>query len=182
MNVIDLLKKDHRTVEDLFSQFEQASEPKRKRAILDEIVRDLSVHAAIEEEVFYPAVQEALAERGDELVGESLREHADMKLLLADLDTASPGDARFDANVMRLKQEVEHHVQEEEGEVMPDMSGKVSQGILDDLGREAQQAKGRAPTRPHPHAPDQPPGIKAAGPVAAIIDRIRDAVTGRRAS
>jgi hypothetical protein len=83
---------------------------------------------------------------------------------------------------VRLKQDVEHHVQEEEGEVMPELSRTVESGVLDDLGREAEQAKRRAPTRPHPHAPDQPPGVKAAGPLAAILDRIRDAISGRRAS
>ncbi len=182
MNAIDLLKQDHRKVEGLFTQFEQAATPQQKREIVNEIVRDLSVHAAIEEEVFYPAVKEALAQRGEQLVGESLHEHGEMKRLLADLDTAAPDAPEFDQMVLKLKQDVEHHVGEEEGEVMPELSRQVDMDILADLGGELEEAKGRAPTRPHPHAPDQPPGIKLAGPVAAIMDRIRDTVQRRRSA
>lgn len=182
MNAIDLLQQDHRTVEGLFAQFEQASTPDRKREILNEIVRELSIHAAIEEELFYPVVKEVMPDQAGELVGDSLKEHHGMKQLLTEVDTADPDAPGLDDTIVRLKQDVEHHVRDEENEMMPQLRRRVPEELLLEVGRELKEAKGRAPTRPHPHAPDEPPALKLAAPLAALMDRFRDTIEGRKSA
>jgi hemerythrin superfamily protein len=179
MDAIEVLTQDHRKVESLFADFDRSTGPERKKDLMNEIVRELSIHAAIEEEVLYPAVREAVPE-GNRLVKESLQEHGDAKSFLAELDGMDATDQGYDEKAHTLFKDVRHHVEEEEGEILPKLKEQVEPEILEDMGRELEAAKGRAPTRPHPMAPDQPPGIKVAGPVAAIVDRIRDRVQGRR--
>ncbi len=179
MSAIDVLKQDHRAVEQLFGQYQEATaSPERKREIVDQIIRELSVHAAIEEEILYPTVRESIP-GGDELAQESLQEHHQAKQVLSDLDAMSPDDAEFDQRVGRLMEDFQHHVQEEEGEMFPKLQQALDEESLADVGRELEEAKKRAPTRPHPAAPDEPPGIKVAGPAAALLDRIRDKIQGR---
>ncbi len=179
MSAIEVLKQDHRRVEQLFGQYrEAAASPERKQDIANQIIRELSVHAAIEEEILYPVVREALPD-GDELAQESLQEHHEAKQVLADLDGMSPDGPEFDRRVGQLMKDIEHHVEEEEGEMFPKVQQALDEESLADIGRELEEAKKRAPTRPHAGAPDQPPGIKVAGPAAALIDRLRDKLQGR---
>src|SRR5687767_16026723 len=99
MNAITLLKNDHKTVEDLFKRFEKLGPRavKSKQDIVERIVRELSIHAAIEEMVFYPAIREAV-ENGDldKMVLESLEEHHVVKWVLWELERTNPADERFD--------------------------------------------------------------------------------------
>lgn len=179
MSAIDVLKQDHRTVEQLFGQYHEATaSPERKQEIVNEIIRELSIHAAIEEEILYPTVREALPD-GDQLAEESLQEHHEAKQVLAELDGMSPGEPEFEERVGRLMEDIRHHVEEEEGAMFPKLQQALDEETLADVGRELEEAKKRAPTRPHPTAPDEPPGIKAAGPAAALLDRIRDKLQGR---
>ena len=179
MSAIEVLKRDHRTVEQLFGQYQEATtSPERKKEVVNQITRELSVHAAIEEEILYPTVREALPD-GDELAEESLREHQQAKQVLSDLDGMSGDDPEFDQRVGRLMEDFQHHVAEEEGEMFPKLQQVLDEGSLADVGRELEEAKKRAPTRPHPMAPDEPPGIKVAGPAAALLDRLRDKLQGR---
>ena len=111
-DAIALLKEDHRTVEKLFKDFESAKGDGRKEALAQQICLELSVHAAIEEEIFYPAC-EGKVEEG--LLKESYVEHDAAKVLIAEI-TAGQGadDEFFDAKVKVLQEEIEHHVEEEE--------------------------------------------------------------------
>jgi hypothetical protein len=79
----------------------------------------------------------------------------------------------------QLRREIEEHIREEEGELMPALRDAVSQEELDRLGKLLARAKQTAPTRPHPGAPDEPPALALAGPVAAVYDRLRDRLQGR---
>ena len=178
MDAIEVLTQDHRRVEALFDDFDRAAGPDQRKEIMNQIVRELSMHAAIEEEVLYPSVREALPE-GERLVQESLQEHGDVKQMLADLDDMPGTQQGFEEKAGNLFQDVRHHAEEEEGEIFPKLREQVGQEILDDMGRQLESAKGHAPTRPHPLAPDQPPALKLAGPIAAIVDRIRDRIGGR---
>ncbi len=178
MNAIEVLSQDHRKVEQLYRQYQQAPTNERKGEVVNEIIRELSVHASIEEEVLYPGVREALPD-GDQLAQDSLQEHQSAKEILADLDKMSSDDPQFDHKVGQLMGDFEHHVQDEEGEMFPKLQQALGDDVLSDIGQELEQARKRAPTRPHPAAPDQPPGIKVAGPVAALMDRVRDKVQGR---
>ena len=111
-DAIALLKEDHRKVEDLFKDFESAKGEGRKERLAHEICLELSVHATIEEEIFYPACEGKVDE---DLLKEAYVEHDSAKLLIAEIESG-PGesDEFFDAKVKVLQEEIEHHVEEEE--------------------------------------------------------------------
>ncbi len=182
MNAITMLKQDHRTVEELFKRFESLGPRARKgkRDVVDRIVNELAVHAAIEEMVMYPAIR-AEFEKGDvdDLVLESLEEHHVVKWTLSELDGMDPAAERFDAKVKVLMESVRHHVKEEERELFPTVSKTFGRTRLEELGEALAEAKKAAPTRPHPRSPDEPPGNLIAGAGAAMIDKARD--SGRKA-
>src|SRR5437763_2843069 len=109
---IELLKADQRKVEELFEQFERAKGEGRKEKLAHDICLELSVHTAIEEEIFYPACQGSVDE---DLLKESYVEHDAAKLLIAEIEAAGgESDDFFDAKVKVLQEEIEHHVEEEE--------------------------------------------------------------------
>ncbi len=142
-DAIDLILEDHATVDELFGRFEASLEgpdASERAGLARRMVEELRLHAAMEEEVFYPAVRSVLAD-GDQLVEESLREHQDVKQLLADLEGMSPNEARFDGTVMRLISEVRHHVNEEESEILPKLRTAIGASQLVELGARMQQAK-----------------------------------------
>lgn len=110
-DAIALLKADHRTAEELFAKFEKASGENRKQKLAEEICLELSVHAQIEEEIFYPACEGKVDE---DLLKESYVEHDGAKLLIAEIMNGGPGDDFYDAKVKVLQEEIEHHIEEEE--------------------------------------------------------------------
>ena len=110
-DAIALLKADHRAVEDLFEKFEKASGEGRKQTLAEEICLELSVHAQIEEEIFYPACEGKVEE---DLLKESYVEHDGAKVLIAEIIKGGPSDEFYDAKVKVLQEEIEHHVEEEE--------------------------------------------------------------------
>jgi hemerythrin superfamily protein len=176
MNAITLLKNDHKTVEDLFERFEKLGPRahKSKQDVVERIIRELSIHAAIEEMIFYPAIRDA----SDDMVKESLEEHHIVKWVLSELERMPADHERFDAKVTVLMENVRHHVEEEESDLFPKVEKMFEKADLDELGDAMAQAKKTAPTRPHPRSPDEPPGNLVAGAGAALMDKAIDA--GRR--
>ncbi|MBE1532189.1 hemerythrin domain-containing protein [Actinomadura algeriensis] len=185
MDAIDLLKHDHRMVEQLFRDFNAAASGRQRRGVIDILVRELSKHAAVEELIFYPFAGKVL--RDEALVQRHLAEHMAVKEALAELDALSRTDGHAadgpgghaEEILELLRRDVEEHVQEEEGELMPRLRERADAESLRELGRTLEKAKGTAPTRPHPHAPDRPPALTVAAPVAAVYDRMRDRLQGR---
>jgi len=114
-DAIALLKQDHRTVEELFEQFEKASGDGRKQKLAEQICLELSVHAQIEEEIFYPALRDAIDD--EDLIDEADVEHASAKQLIAQLEQLEVGVDHYDATVTVLGEYIDHHVKEEEGEM-----------------------------------------------------------------
>ena len=111
-DAIALLKQDHREVEDLFAQFEKATGDGRKQKLAEQICLELSVHAKIEEEIFYPACEGKVDE---DLLKESYVEHDGAKVLITEIIAGGPqADEYYDSKVKVLQEEIEHHVQEEE--------------------------------------------------------------------
>lgn len=110
-DAIALLKADHRTVEDLFEQFEKASGDGRKAKIARQICLELTVHAQIEEEIFYPACEGKVE---DDLLKEAYVEHDGAKVLIAEIEAGGPDDEFYEAKVSVLSEQIEHHVGEEE--------------------------------------------------------------------
>lgn len=116
---ISLLKTDHREVEHLFEQFEAATGSARKKAIVQKITDALTVHATIEEAIFYPPARAALKRAGEDLLDEAVVEHEGIKWRLDLLKRMSPEDDLYDAEVKVLSEYVKHHVKEEERELFP---------------------------------------------------------------
>jgi hemerythrin superfamily protein len=116
IDAIALLEGQHREVEDLFEKFEKADRRATKQKIVEQISDKLAVHAAIEERHFYPA---ALAKQTEDILRESLEEHLAAKRLIADLLDLGPEDETFEPKVLVLKEQIEHHVEEEEEELFP---------------------------------------------------------------
>jgi hemerythrin superfamily protein len=176
MDAITLLKNDHKTVKGLFAKFEKLGDraDKTKRELVDKIIEELSIHAAIEEQIFYPAVREAIPEVEDDVL-EGLEEHHIVKWVLSELDGMSPSDERYDAKVTVLKENVEHHVEEEEGDWFPKVREALGRKALQEMGAAMEKAKKTAPKRPHPRSPDTPPGNIVVGAVAGLADNARKA-------
>ncbi|HVE97799.1 MAG TPA: hemerythrin domain-containing protein [Mycobacteriales bacterium] len=179
-DAIVLLKNDHKEVEKLFKQFEKLGDGahKQRREVVDQIIEKLSVHAAIEEQFFYPAVRKE-AEEVEDVVLEGLEEHHIVKWTLDELSKMSPEEERFTPKVKVLIESVRHHVEEEEGEMFPKVREAMGRKALVELGDTLEQAKVAAPTKPHPKAPDTPPGNLVAGPTAAVADKAAGAVRKR---
>ena len=121
-DAIAMLREDHKRVSALFERFEKIKDEAKhtqKQALVDEICAELTIHATLEEELLYPAARVALGEKGDELLDEAVVEHATAKDLIAQLESASPGDELYDAKVAVLGEYVRHHVKEEHDEMFP---------------------------------------------------------------
>jgi hemerythrin superfamily protein len=175
-DAIVLLKNDHKTVEKLFKQFEKAGDNahKTKRDIVDKIIEELSIHAAIEEQHFYPTIREKAPDIADDVL-EGLEEHHVVKWTLSELKGMSPQAERFDAKVTVLIEMVRHHVEEEEGDMFPKVREAMGRKDLQELGETMEKAKAISPKQPHPKAPDTPPGNLIAGPTAAAADGLKSA-------
>ena len=127
-DAIVLLKADHATVKTLFAQEEKAAkhddhgkyDGQEKLDIFNRIKAALTVHATIEEEIFYPAVKKARSENVKDEVREGYEEHRQIKSLLVQIAAVTPDDETYDMKIKVLKEDVEHHVKEEEGEMFPD--------------------------------------------------------------
>jgi hemerythrin superfamily protein len=138
LDAIALLRADHAKVEALFEQFQKAREAARKQKLAQLICMELTLHTAIEEEIFYPAARAALPKEED-LLDEAEVEHASAKELIAQIEAGAPGDDKWEAKVMVLAEYIKHHVKEEHTEMFP----KVRKTKLDlrALGRQLQQRK-----------------------------------------
>jgi hemerythrin superfamily protein len=178
MDAISLLRADHKTVEQLFKRFEKAGDRAyaEKRQIVDRIIEELAVHAAIEEQVFYPVVRQTVPDTED-IALESLEEHHIVKWVLSELVDLDPQHERFDAKVTVLMENVRHHIEEEEDEFFPTVRAQLSRTALADVGQALADARRTAPTRPHPRLPDEPPGNAVVGALAGVVDRVGGNVT-----
>ena len=173
-DAIELLTTDHAEVEQMFRQVESLPESGSRDQLVQDIVRELSVHAAIEEQILYPAMRKALPD-GDTLVQEAIEEHQQVKETLSAIERAD-SPTELDPLLVRLIGNVRHHVDEEETELFPKLRASIGQGELQTMGAELAKAKKMAPTHPHPNAPNTPPGNVVGGAAAAVIDKARDAL------
>ncbi|MBX9948614.1 MAG: hemerythrin domain-containing protein [Candidatus Obscuribacterales bacterium] len=147
MDVTELLHQDHMKVSELFFQFSKAEEEDEKEELVKQILTELHVHAKVEEEVVYPAVEEE-AEEGEEVVGEAEVEHKMIKYLMAELSEMTGGDEELDAKVTVLCELVKHHVREEEKEMFKKL--RDSGADLEGLAEQVQERKEELMTEPLP--------------------------------
>jgi hemerythrin-like domain-containing protein len=134
-NALEMLRQDHEKVKGLFEEFENA-EGQAKEEIVANTVRELEVHAALEEEIFYPAAEEQVDEK--ESIDEAREEHHVVKLLIGELKKMSAEDERYDAKYTVLAESVKHHIEEEESELFPKLEGKID---AEELGAKMETRK-----------------------------------------
>jgi hemerythrin superfamily protein len=176
-DALALIKSDHATVKDLFRRYKGLGDRalKSKTQTMQRIVTELSVHASVEEQVFYPDVKRRVP-GSKRLVDHGLDEHQELKETLALLQRMSPDTPEFDAVMRKVISDVTDHVKEEESELFPKVRKAMSKQELTDMAALMRTAKRAAPTRPHPLAPSTPPGNVIVGAASALIDKARDAV------
>lgn len=176
MNAISLIKQDHNNVDRLFSDFEQTDDPRERRRLVNHMIEQLSVHAAIEESVLYPALRTKVGEDEPHLL-EALEEHHATKHTLAEIERMSPFSQRFEAKVTVLIEQVRHHVEEEEQDIFEMMRTRMTNQELEELADRLQAARSTAPTRPHPRLGETPLNAVLGLPIA-VADRV--ITTGRQ--
>ncbi|MDQ1730555.1 MAG: hypothetical protein QOK10_714 [Pseudonocardiales bacterium] len=181
-DVIDILIKDHREVERMFLELETLrglsddATRARRKDLVDQATIELVRHSVAEEAEVYPRVKERVSEQEAE---HAKQEHAEAEQTMKRLESLQPDDPGFDQELATLMREIREHVAEEEGEMFPHMRAIFTPEELVEMGTQVDRVKRIAPTRPHPSAPDEPPGDKMLGPVAGLFDRLRDAVSHR---
>jgi hemerythrin superfamily protein len=141
MDAIELLKRDHQAVTELFQRFSAAKGGRAGEAVVEKICKELDLHSQIEEEIFYPAVRKADAQLAEQ-VNEALREHAEVKQQVAALQSRDGGqNGELEREVTALQQTVEHHVTEEEGEMFPRVAEVLDERRRAELGDQLEQRK-----------------------------------------
>jgi hemerythrin superfamily protein len=174
-DAVGVLKKDHRAVEQLFRRFERTRSAAERKRLSDRIVRELSIHAAIEEQLVYPALRRRLDGRTPQVLV-ALEEHHLAKLSLAEIERLAADDERLEAKVRVVIEGVRRHVQEEERDLLPALKRALAPEEDHALAEALLRARGAAPTRPHPAAPDEPPANAITNAGAAAYDRSREAI------
>jgi hemerythrin superfamily protein len=140
-SVLTLLRQDHQLVTEMFEKYEKGMErmsTRQKKALAAEICRELTIHAQVEEELFYPALQ-AHAEDAEDILAEAEIEHLGAKRLIADIESGDLPDEKFDAAVTVLGEYIKHHVKEEHGEIFP--KAREAEIDLNELGRQLEARK-----------------------------------------
>jgi hemerythrin superfamily protein len=181
-DVIDVLTHDHREVEAMFVELEQLrgqttdEARSRRKELVDNVIIELVRHSVAEETEVYPQVQ---AKVSAEEAERAKHEHGEAEETMKALDGMDPDDPQFEAQLETLMREIREHVAEEEGQIFPHMRTIFSEQELVDMAEKVQRVKKIAPTHPHPGVSHEKGPRMAAGPVAGLFDRMRDAVTGR---
>jgi hemerythrin-like domain-containing protein len=176
MTFIQVLTTDHEQVQDVLCRID-LGELSPTAPEVDQMARELSVHAALEEVVVYPAVDK-LVPGGENFVEQHLREHQLVKNLLVEIEHAGADDRRLLISALAVY--VRAHVRREEGKLFPALCRHASEEQLADMSRSLERARSVAPTHPHPHAPRTPPANVVADAAASLLDRARDGVASRR--
>lgn len=139
MDALELLKRDHDKVNSLFQQFVQGGDSPRFQQLFEQLYRELTVHTAIEETVFYPAIADFRETAG--LVKEAYQEHAEAKNLLVQLSGLDNTSSEWTQKINKLMQDIQYHVAEEEGELFPRLRLLLTEQQRQQLGQQLEQAK-----------------------------------------
>jgi hemerythrin-like domain-containing protein len=181
-DVVDVLSADHREFDRIFRELEQLfgrsgeEELKRKKELVDEVTIGLVKHSVAEETKVYPRVEKQVDKEEAE---HSKEEHAEAEETMKRLERMDPGDPGFDDAVAELIREIRHHVEHEEGRMFTELRSQFSYQELVEMAQQVETVKKIAPTRAHPMTPNEPGVRLAVGPVASLLDHLRDAVSGR---
>jgi len=179
-DVITFLTHQHHEVDALFTKLEKmdGSTSDEARRLAEQAVIFLVKHSVAEEIYLYPAIREHVP-GGDEIADHAVEEHNEAERSMKRLESLKPADADFWPTMRELITEVRHHVEEEENDLFPKLRRACSEPQLQELGKKVQQAEEVAPTRPHPSAPSEGSALGILTPGTGMIDRLRDALSGR---
>lgn len=178
-SVIDIIKQDHRTIDQLYENFKITNEPESKLKAAQELMRAIAVHSNAEEMVVYPVIDKEVSKQmGDH----SRNEHLEVEKLLSTIEGKSKVDDQFSSTLARVMQLIQHHVQEEENQLLPKLLTRHPLEDLERLGQQFQTSKNMAPTHPHPMAPKTGVSGMAAKVMSKPIDEARDFVAGVKSS
>ena len=181
-DVVDLLSADHREFDRIFTELEGLvgrtgpDTLRRKRELVDEVTIGLVKHSVAEETQVYPRVEEQVDKEEAE---HSKHEHAEAEETMKRLERMDPEDPQFDTEVQTLIREIRHHVEHEESRMFTELRASLTRDELVEMARKVEQVKAIAPTRAHPMTPNEGPVRTVLGPVASLLDHLRDAVSGR---
>jgi hemerythrin superfamily protein len=178
VDVIEALLEDHREVRQLFTEIAAKSGEAKKQAF-ERLVYELARHETAEEEVVYPVVRRDV-DGGDDLADVRIKEEEEANRVLADLEKLDVGSAEFDSKFEQLRRSVLAHAEAEENLVFPQLREVKDTNKLNVMGRVLEMAKKTAPTHPHPNVPGTATANLMVGPLAAVIDRTRDAIRDAR--
>ena len=181
-DVVELLSADHREFDRIFTQLEGLigrtgeDDLTRKRELVDEVTSGLVKHSVAEETQVYPRVEKEVDKEEAE---HSKHEHAEAEETMKRLERMDAGDPGFDAAVQELIREIRHHVEHEESRMFTELRARFSQEQLVEMAEKVEAVKKIAPTRAHPMTPNEAGVRLAVGPIASLLDHLRDAVSGR---
>jgi hemerythrin-like domain-containing protein len=183
MDALTFLRQDHKSVLGMLEVLEDApvgsgAQISGLQTMVTNLVIAESQHEAIEEQFFWPAVRETLQD-GDALADEAIEQEQGGKLLLQRLADGKPGEPGYHEALQEFVKLGREHIAYEQDVVFPRFEAAASRAELDKLGEELERVKKIAPTRPHPGTPPNPLLLKTVGMIAATIDHVRDAFTGR---
>jgi hemerythrin superfamily protein len=170
--LIEALRHDHDEVRSMFARLEVANGA-RRRELFDRLMRELVRHEVAEEEVLRPVSK---SDAGERIANARIKEESQAEQLLKELERLDSNSPEFNKKLARLRREVESHARAEETKEFPRVEKKETTKRLEELGKAYRAAKKAAPTRPHPSTPNTPTANVLAGPLAAVMDRARDAI------
>ena len=177
----DLLQElitDHREVEEAFSRLEQGLPPEEARTLVEQTISELVRHSVVEEQLLYPLTARVLP-GGAQIADHETSEHAEVERMMKELEKLEAGTPEFDTQVRMWIRSTRDHIHEEETDLMPRLRDAAGDDDLASLGEQARLLKKVTPTRPHPSTPNHPLAHATVGPLIGLVDRVRDAVSGR---
>jgi hemerythrin-like domain-containing protein len=181
MDAITFLRQDHQSVLGLLETLDGApsgsgAESSGLETVVNNLIIAESQHEAIEEQFFWPAVRNAI---GDSLADKAIEQEQAGKKLLQRLEDGKPGEPDYHEALQEFVKAAREHIAYEQEVVWPQVEVAISREDREKIGEKLEAAKKMAPTRPHPNTPPNPAVLKTIGMGAAVVDHVRDAVTGR---
>ena len=178
MDVVDVLRTDHREFLELIDEIRASTDPVERRDLADSLIGGLVRHSVSEEMHVYPAMRDHLP-NGKEAVEHDTEEHKELEALMKRLESADASAPEFLEVLGQISTTLADHITDEEGEQFPQLRAHLPAERLVQLKEQVEATKKIAPTRPHPLSPNAELFHKTVGPGVGLVDRLRDRLTGR---
>jgi len=179
VDAITLLLADHRNIFSLYDQYHQAPDLDSKLRLSHDFIREMCIHAHIEERILYPALRDRIQPDGKALADKAIQEHLAIEKQLDQLEAIKLRENETEYNTLmgQIVTDFRAHTNEEENIIFPKMKSEWDQQFLLNLGRKLRKARRTAPTRPHPKLPKGGMMARMGGAVAGVYDRVADRIT-----